>query len=115
MQARHVTIVGGATGVSADDEARLRAACVHVYRLDGANEAATKAMLDALVAKNTPWPGAPPRGTQAAAEAGRLDTGQIGDQNTWDFEPDEWTVPEDWEQLLVPPDQTQTGMHRMEG
>ena len=115
MQARHVTIVGGPTGVSAADEARLRSACVDVRRLNGASETATKAMLDALVAKNTPWPGAPPRGTKAAAEAGRLVTEATGDEDTSDFEPDEWTVPEDWEELLVPPGQPQTGVHLMEG
>jgi N-acetyl-anhydromuramyl-L-alanine amidase AmpD len=106
MQARHVTIVGGPAGISAADEARLRAACVDVHRLNGADEAATKAMLDGLVANGTPWPGAPPRGAETPTEAGRLDTEEAGDEDARDFEPDAWTVPEDWEQLLVPPGQS---------
>ncbi len=60
MQAQHVIIVGGTAGVSGEAEAQLRAAGCDVHRLDGANEAETKAMLDELVAKNTPWPGADP-------------------------------------------------------
>ncbi len=60
MQAQHVIIVGGPAGVSGDDEARLRAAGCDVHRLAGANEAETKALLDELVANNTPWPGAEP-------------------------------------------------------
>ena len=63
MLARHVTIVGGYAGVSGEDEVRLRAAGVDVYRLNGATEAETIAMLDALVAADTPWPGAPPQTT----------------------------------------------------
>jgi N-acetyl-anhydromuramyl-L-alanine amidase AmpD len=102
MQARHVTIVGGASGVSAASEARLRAASIDVHRLAGSDEAATKAMLDALVAANTPWPGAPQRVAEAAADAESFDAQLAGDGDSRELEPDEWTLPEDWEQLLVP-------------
>jgi N-acetyl-anhydromuramyl-L-alanine amidase AmpD len=105
LQARHVTIVGGPSGVSAADEARLRSACIHVNRLSGATAAATKAMLDALVAQGTPWPGAPPRSPSAAAEAEPLRPEGIEAGDTTETETDEWTVPEDWEQLLAPPDE----------
>jgi N-acetyl-anhydromuramyl-L-alanine amidase AmpD len=101
LQARHVTIVGSAAGVSASDEARLTAACVQVHRLGGATEKATKAMLDDLVAKNTPWPGAPPCVLQAGTETKSLDMQSADEGVNLDFEPDEWTVPENWEQLLV--------------
>jgi len=111
LQARHVTIVGGPSGVSAADEARLRAACVHVRRLSGTDEAATKAMLDALVANNTPWPDASPRVLDNTAN----DTGATGDKDTCEYEPDQWTVPEDWEQLVVPPSQSQSNVNLMEG
>jgi N-acetyl-anhydromuramyl-L-alanine amidase AmpD len=92
MLARHVTIVGGDAGVSGGDEARLRSAGVEVHRLAGANEAATRAMLDDLVAKNTPWPGAPARAAMAVtvAPAGITEEPAIP-------QPDEWTVPDDWQ------------------
>jgi N-acetyl-anhydromuramyl-L-alanine amidase AmpD len=101
LQARHVTIVGSTAGVSATDEARLRAACVQVHRLGGATEKATKAMLDALVAKNTPWPGALPGLVRATQEADsrHLEASCGGESHP--VEPDEWTVPDDWEQLLA--------------
>ena len=91
--ARHVVIVGGLAGVSGQDEQRLRAAGVDVHRLAGANEAQTKAMLDALVAADTPWPGAPrvpdiPRGDES------LPTDPPAG-------PDEWTVPDDYQTELV--------------
>jgi N-acetyl-anhydromuramyl-L-alanine amidase AmpD len=87
--ARHVVIVGGEAGVSGTDEARLRTAGVEVYRLAGKNEAETKAMLDALVAANTPWPGAPPLAPRTPEPtAPGIDRPAA---------PDEWTVPDDFE------------------
>jgi hypothetical protein len=63
-----------------------------VHRLAGADEADTRAKLAALIASNTPWPGAPPSGLtglmvpdQFAEEA--VDSAPITD---------EWTVPEGW-------------------
>jgi N-acetyl-anhydromuramyl-L-alanine amidase AmpD len=106
MQSRHVTIVGGPCGVSTDDEARLRAAGIDVHRLSGADEAETRAMLDGLVAANTPWPGAPPAEPRTAREAKPLDTELTIDENLGDLWPDEWTVPDDWERLLAPPDES---------
>jgi hypothetical protein len=50
LRAEYVTIVGGAAGVSGQDEERLRAAGCKVERLAGADEAATKALLDGLAA-----------------------------------------------------------------
>jgi N-acetyl-anhydromuramyl-L-alanine amidase AmpD len=100
MRARHVTIVGGPYGISPADEARLRAASIDVHRLAGVDEAATKAMLDALVAANTPWPGAPKRVVKARTES--VDTERVDDRNGGELEADEWTVPENWEQLLMP-------------
>ena len=46
--AEYVTIIGGPLGVSAEDEARLRASGCKVERLAGNSEAATKALLDNL-------------------------------------------------------------------
>ncbi|MEZ4770435.1 MAG: peptidoglycan recognition family protein [Caldilineales bacterium] len=91
--ARHVVIVGGDAGVSGQDEARLRAAGVDVHRLAGANEAQTKAMLDALVAADTPWPGAP-----RIPEQPRGDDTLPADPPAG---PDEWTVPDDYQPEVV--------------
>jgi len=87
-QSQVVLIVGGNAGVSGEEEASLRANGVEVHRLAGANEAETKAMLDDLVAKDTPWPGASPLSisrslAQAPAPAA-------------DPDPDEWTIPDDY-------------------
>jgi len=60
-----------------------------VHRLAGANEAQTKAMLDALVVANTPWPGAPPIAPKSPVEPG-----PPIDKPT---KPDEWTVPDSFE------------------
>jgi N-acetyl-anhydromuramyl-L-alanine amidase AmpD len=87
MLARHVVIVGGPAGVSGEDEARLRAAGCDVHRLSGANEAETKAMLDELVAQNTPWPGADP--VSRKPDHGLLDPAQLPPP-----EPDPWTIPD---------------------
>ena len=87
--ARHVVIVGGEAGVSGTDEARLRTAGVDVHRLAGKNEAETKAMLDALVAANTPWPGAPPAPPKTPEAEPPVISQPTG--------PDEWTVPDDFE------------------
>ena len=88
MQAQHVIIVGGPAGISGEDEARLRASGCDVHRLAGANEAETKAMLDELVANNTPWPGAEPvqpsAGPTAMPEFLPLEPPK----------PDPWTVPD---------------------
>jgi len=88
MLARHVLIVGGPAGVSGEDEARMRAAGCDVHRLNGADEAETKAMLDELVANNTPWPGAeplPPRlAPSAMPEMIPLEPPK----------PDPWTIPD---------------------
>lgn len=65
MQAQRVLIVGGVAGVSGADEARLRANGCQVQRLAGESEAATKALLEALAAANTPWPGEQPPGLAA--------------------------------------------------
>ncbi|NOX63278.1 MAG: hypothetical protein GXP42_15240 [Chloroflexi bacterium] len=95
MQAQHVVIVGGPAGISSQDEARLRAAGIDVHRLAGANEEETKAMLDELVANNTPWPGAPPLEEPViAASAASLD----------ELLEDEWYIPDWWiEQNVGPP------------
>jgi hypothetical protein len=99
MLARHVTIVGGYAGVSGEDEVRLRAAGVDVYRLNGATEAETLAMLDALVAAGTPWPGAPPQTTHTQV-SGLLIQGASREIPTAETPiPDEWTVPD----AAVPP------------
>lgn len=92
LVAQHVTIVGGELGVNAADEARLRAAGCMVHRLAGADEADTRAKLAALIASNTPWPGAPPSGP-----TGLLAPDQFAEEAV-DNAPitDEWTVPEDW-------------------
>ncbi len=94
LLAQRVTIVGATGGVSAAAEAQLRAAGVIVHRLDGRNVAETKALLDALVAKGTPWPGAPPR-SLAAAEAAIVE--RELDEPGRILVPDVWTVPDDWE------------------
>jgi hypothetical protein len=88
--AKHVLIVGGPAGVSGADEARLRAAGVDVHRVAGADEQATKAQLDALVAQDTLWPGGP---QQTAAQ----DQG-LAPSPTASSEPlvDEWYIPEAW-------------------
>jgi len=94
LLARRVTIVGGTAGVGGGAEARMRAAGITIHRLAGRNEAETKALLDSLVAKGTPWPGAPPRFLSALDEA-------IADREPDEPPripvPDEWTVPDDWE------------------
>ncbi len=97
--ARHVTIVGGYAGVSSEDEVLLRAAGCDVQRLNGANEAGTAAMLDALVAKDTPWPTTPPA-PKAAAFAAAAAISPPGETPILD----EWTVPD----LAVPPPQEPT-------
>ena len=95
MLARHVTIVGGYAGVSGEDEVRLRAAGVDVHRLNGATEAETIAMLDALVAADTPWPGAPPQTTGTDVSESQIRGATTAETPI----PDEWTVPDD----AVPP------------
>lgn len=92
LSAQHVTIVGGELGVSTADEARLRSSGCVIHRLAGVDEADTHAKLAALIANNTPWPGAAPitpaglmPGDQLAEEA--LDTAPVTD---------EWTVPYGW-------------------
>ncbi len=92
MAARHVTIVGGELGVTAAEEARLRAAGCVVHRLAGADEADTRAKLAALIASNTPWPGAPP-----AVPTPLMPWDQVTPEAD-DSAPleDEWTVPADW-------------------
>jgi N-acetyl-anhydromuramyl-L-alanine amidase AmpD len=112
LQARHVTVVGGPAGVSPADEARLRSAGVQVQRLSGANEAETKAMLDALVARDTLWPGAPPNARDVVIEAEPLDLKASRDAKTDEFEYDEWTVPDDWERLLAPADPPEASLQR---
>ena len=67
----------------------MSTAGVDVHRLAGANEAQTKAMLDALVAANTPWPGAPPASPRSPSENGPPIDMPTG--------PDEWTVPDSFE------------------
>ena len=52
IDAEYVTIVGGPLGVSAEDEARLRASGCQVERIAGNSEAATKALLDNLARQN---------------------------------------------------------------
>ena len=90
--AQHVTIVGGNAGVSASDEMQLISAGAEVHRLSGKTEDDTKAMLDALVSKNTPWPGALPRGSR---ELGLDDTPALSEEAKAPAG-DEWTVPDDW-------------------
>ncbi len=91
--AEHVVIVGGTAGVSGQDEARLSAAGIDVYRLEGKDEEDTKRMLDELAAKGTPWPGAP---AQPASMAPKeiLEVYEGLDEVIF---PDEWTMPEDWQ------------------
>lgn len=92
LHAAHVVIVGGPAGVSGADEARLRAAGCDVHRLNGANEAETQAMLDALVRAGTPWPGAATRKTPALA---RETLEAFAAEDILSF-PDEWTMPDGW-------------------
>jgi len=88
MLARHVVIVGGDAGVSGVDEAALIAAGCQVHRLAGANEAATKALLDGLAAQNTLWPGAQP----APAKSPPPPAVSRGDETPVDA----WNAPRDW-------------------
>ena len=88
MQAQHVVIVGGPAGVSGQDEAYLRAAGCNVHRLAGANESETKALLDDLVAHDTPWPGAEPVTSRAPHTI--ISTRMT----TTPPKPDEWTIPD---------------------
>jgi hypothetical protein len=101
MLARRVTIVGGPAGVSGGTEQQFRAAGIIVHRLAGRTEAETKAMLDALVAKNTPWPGAPQRELDEwSADAGEGTAGVLDVTQALvagSYRGDEWTVPDDWE------------------
>ncbi|MDH7487849.1 MAG: N-acetylmuramoyl-L-alanine amidase, partial [Anaerolineae bacterium] len=99
LLARHVTIVGGDAGISGQDEARLRAAGVDVHRLAGANEAETRAVLDELVRKNTPWPGAPPLVRKAAGPVARGLAAEIPAAPAVD----EWSVPDEWSAVGVEP------------
>ncbi len=92
LLAQRVVIVGGPAGVSGQDEARLRAAGVEVYRLAGKDEADTKRMLDELAQKGTPWPGAP---AQAATPRDMLGLEGLGAPEEPAF-PDEWTMPDEW-------------------
>lgn len=105
LLARRVLIVGGYAGVSLEDEARLRAAGCEVQRLNGANEAETAAMLDQLVAKDTPWPAAAAAPKAAAGAGGAAwATGPVGTAIGAPGETqilDEWTVPD----YAVPPPQ----------
>jgi len=94
LQAQHVLIVGGTAGVSGGDEALLRASGVDVHRLAGADEAETKAMLDELVANNTPWPGAPTIATATAPPRAGVP------------QPDAWTIPDDF--MAPPPTDAQS-------
>lgn len=92
MAVQNVVIVGGTAGTTGQEEQALRNAGCNVFRLAGANEAETKAMLDALVRKNTPYPGAPPAGsTTIRALAVATATVQAEPVS------DEWTIPDDWE------------------
>jgi len=99
LLARHVTIVGGDAGVSGQDETRLRAAGVDVHRLAGADEAKTRALLDELVQKNTPWPGAPPLARKAAEPVVRGRAADVKPPPAVD----EWSVPDAWSQVNVQP------------
>ncbi len=89
LLAQRVVIVGGPAGVSGQDEARLRAAGVEVYRLSGKDEADTKRMLDELAQKGTPWPGAAVQGVTPK------DVGVWPGLDNVIF-PDEWTMPDGW-------------------
>jgi len=92
LQSQHVVIVGGPAGVSAQEEARLRGAGVDVHRLEGKDEAETQRMLDELVARATPWPGAPPQSGNTAPDA-TLETFESPAAPVF---PDAWTVPDAW-------------------
>lgn len=89
--AERVVIVGGPLGVSAQDEARLKAGGAEVYRLSGKDEADTKRMLDELAQRGTPWPGAP-----VEAPAPRELASLEGVPEAELAFPDEWTMPDDW-------------------
>lgn len=49
MQAEYVTIVGGPSGISQQDESRIRAAGCHVERIAGTDESETQHQLEKLV------------------------------------------------------------------
>jgi hypothetical protein len=89
LLAKHVTIVGGYAGVSGEDEARLRAAGADVHRLNGANEAETLALLDALVTAGTPWPGASPQSARSVMPTS-LAQEQVSEAPILD----EWSIPD---------------------
>lgn len=94
--AQHVVIVGGDAGVSGQEEESLRQAGCTTYRLAGANEAATKAMLLSLVHLNTPYPGAPVQsgGTRSDRPSAAAVEERVAD---------EWTIPDEWLSWDVPP------------
>jgi N-acetyl-anhydromuramyl-L-alanine amidase AmpD len=92
MQAEVVTIVGGDAGVTGADEARLVAAGCRVFRLAGVDEAGTRARLTALIAADTPYPGAP--GAKRGIET--PDPWDRGPEASSDLPRDAWTVPDDW-------------------
>jgi N-acetyl-anhydromuramyl-L-alanine amidase AmpD len=93
LLARRVTIVGSTAGVSGAVEAKLKAAGIAVHRLAGSNEAETKALIDALVTKGTPWPGAKAR-TPSALESAVAER-DLEELDLYPI-PDEWTIPDDW-------------------
>lgn len=97
LSARHVTIGGGEAGVSGADEALLRSSGSQVYRLAGANEAETKAMLDALVDANTPYPGAPTRTQELLQEIEDRFQAIHGPAP----KPDQWTIPDGWKAAKI--------------
>jgi putative cell wall-binding protein len=55
MYAQRVTIVGGTSGVSAEAEAKLRAAGCQVERIPGETPELIKAIFDELVASGQPF------------------------------------------------------------
>jgi len=91
-QAEVVTIVGGDTGVTGVDEARLVAAGCRIYRLAGVDEADTRAKLTALIAAGTPYPRAP----EAKRGIETPDPWDRGPEASSDLPWDAWTVPDDW-------------------
>ena len=95
MLARHVTIVGGYAGVSGQDEVRLRAAGVEVYRLNGASEADTKPCWTSWSPPTPPGPARLRRPQRAVLPEPCAPGGDRRDTRL----PDEWTVPDD----AVPP------------
>lgn len=103
LLARHVTIVGGDAGVSGVAEQRLHEAGIDVHRLSGRDEAHTKALLDELVAKNTPWPGAPALAQPARdISADAAGPGLAGIEGAEIESVDAWTVPDDAPALPEP-------------